>query len=318
MRLEQLRIFVEVADTQSMSIASEHLFVTPQHVSKSIKQLEDELQTPLFKRSRHGVFLTKNGETAYNIAKEAVEKCELLSHKFTIERPVAQSKELSGHVTLVTSYSLTDVAYELFKNAFQFNPNVSFSCIELDPSDIIFYINNNQPDCCFFSTDNPSVFRKLELDYEVYACSLETLSLLVGDEHPLASRKSVSLKEICHYPMVSFYSEYIPSLYPKLLAGQNAISFNVAFETNSYYTMLKCLKENRFCTLATPTMYHSLPEEEYGHLKCIPLSDGPTVKDALFVSKAVEDQPVYKQLIAAFANYYHEHFFHVEGTANMV
>lgn len=313
MRLEQLRIFVEVADTQSMSIASEHLFVTPQHVSKSIKQLEDELQTPLFKRSKHGVFLTKNGETAYNIAKEAVEKCELLSHKFTIERPVAQSKELSGHVTLVTSYSLTDVAYELFKDTFQFNPNVSFSCIELDPSDIIFYIDNYKPDCCFFNTDNRSVFKKLAPDYEVYACSSEPLALLVGDAHPLASRKTVSLKEICHYPMASFYSEYITALYPKMLEGHNAISLNIIFETNSYYTLLKCLKENSFCALITPTMYQSMSECEAGQLRCIPLIDSPTVKDALFVSKAVENQPVYKQLIAAFADYYNGSFFYVEG-----
>ncbi len=313
MRLEQLRIFVEVANTQSMSIASEHLFVTPQHVSKSIKQLEDELQTPLFIRSRHGVFLTKNGETAYNIAKEAVEKCDLLSHKFTIERPIVQSKELSGHVTLVTSYSLTDVAYELFKNAFQFNPNISFSCIELDPSDIIFYIDNYKPDCCFFNTDNRSVFKKLALDYEVYACDSEPLELLVGDNHPLASYKFVSLKEICHYPMATFYSEYVTALYPKLLEEQSGVNLNIVFETNSYYTLLKCVKENRICALITPTMYQSMSEYEASQLKCIPLIDSPTVKDALFVSKTVENQLIYKQLIAAFADYYNGSFFYIEG-----
>lgn len=313
MRLEQLCIFVEVAETQSMSIASEHLYVTPQHVSKSIKQLEDELQTPLFKRSKHGVFLTKNGETAYDLAKEVVEKCEVLSHKFTIDRPSIHGEELEGHVTIVTSYSLTDVAYELFKEAFHHNPRVTFSCIELDPSDIIFFIDNNKPDCCFFNTDNRSVFKKLASEYEVYACPAEPLALLVGVNHPLASRQEVSLKDLCHYPMAAFYTEYIPSLFTKLLEGNNGVTLDIVFETNSYYSMIKCLKENFLCTLATPTMYHTMSECEASQLRCIPLKDSPTLKNALFISKEVHEQSIYKQLVASFADYYNGGFFHVEG-----
>ena len=313
MRLEQLRIFVEVAETQSMRTAGEHLFVTPQHISKSIKQLEDELQTPLFKRSKHGVFLTKNGEAAYHLAKEVVEKSDLLSQQFTIEHPVTQNIELSGHITLVTSYFLTDVAYELFKDGFSFSPKVSFSCIELYPSDIIFYIEEHKPDCCFFNTDNRSVFRKLEPDYEVYACSSESLALLVGEHHPLASHQTVALKEICQYPMASFYSEYIPALYPKLLENHNSINFNIVFETNSYYTMIKCIKENLCCALVTPAMYQTMAECLASQLKCIPLSDSPVLKDALFISKSVVNHPVYKQLIATFSDYYNDEFFHVKG-----
>lgn len=70
MRIEQLKCLVDVAETKSMSKTAERLFVSPQAVSKSVKQLEQELDATLLVRTSGGVMLTKVGEEIVNHAKQ--------------------------------------------------------------------------------------------------------------------------------------------------------------------------------------------------------------------------------------------------------
>lgn len=52
MRLEQLYIFQEIAETGSIRKASERLFLSAQSISKAMIQLEAEWNTTLYLRSR--------------------------------------------------------------------------------------------------------------------------------------------------------------------------------------------------------------------------------------------------------------------------
>ena len=63
MRIEQLQCLADVAETHSMSKTAERLFISPQAVSKAIKQLETELDTKLLVRTSSGVVLTEVGES---------------------------------------------------------------------------------------------------------------------------------------------------------------------------------------------------------------------------------------------------------------
>ena len=47
MRLDQLKYLVDIAQTGSITSTSQRFFVTQQAVSKSIKQLETELDTDI-------------------------------------------------------------------------------------------------------------------------------------------------------------------------------------------------------------------------------------------------------------------------------
>ena len=62
MELRQLRYFVNVAETNSFSVASRMLNITQSTLSQQIKQLENELGVILFERSSHHVCLTDVGE----------------------------------------------------------------------------------------------------------------------------------------------------------------------------------------------------------------------------------------------------------------
>lgn len=61
----QLRYFVEIADSGSFSAAAERLFVAQSALSRQIKELENQLQTPLFERTARQPRLTAAGEAFY-------------------------------------------------------------------------------------------------------------------------------------------------------------------------------------------------------------------------------------------------------------
>ena len=61
----QLRYFVEIADSGSFSAAAERLFVAQSALSRHIKELESQLQTPLFERTARQPRLTAAGEAFY-------------------------------------------------------------------------------------------------------------------------------------------------------------------------------------------------------------------------------------------------------------
>lgn len=62
MELRHLRYFIAVAETGSLSRAAEKLFIAQPPLSVQIRQLEDEMGTPLFVRHPKGVRLTAAGE----------------------------------------------------------------------------------------------------------------------------------------------------------------------------------------------------------------------------------------------------------------
>jgi LysR family nitrogen assimilation transcriptional regulator len=62
MNLRQLEYFVEIAQLQSFTRASEVLHVAQSALSRQIRMLEDEVGAPLFNRFDRGVTLTETGE----------------------------------------------------------------------------------------------------------------------------------------------------------------------------------------------------------------------------------------------------------------
>ena len=59
--LNLYKVFYDVAKYGSFSKAAEFTFTTQSAISKSIKKLEDELETQLFYRNNNGIELTEKG-----------------------------------------------------------------------------------------------------------------------------------------------------------------------------------------------------------------------------------------------------------------
>lgn len=81
---ELYRIFKIVADEENITKASEILHISQPAVTKHIKNLENELNLELFKRSKYGMILNENGKKLYMQIKDSVEilsKADLIFNK---------------------------------------------------------------------------------------------------------------------------------------------------------------------------------------------------------------------------------------------
>lgn len=76
MTLQQIRYFIAVAQNMSFSKAAQQHYVSQTAVSQQIKLLEAELETELFRRTRHSVALTSAGQVFYEYAVRIVELSE--------------------------------------------------------------------------------------------------------------------------------------------------------------------------------------------------------------------------------------------------
>ena len=71
LNMNSLKIFLEVANSNSFLEASNKLYVSQPAISKSMSKLEKDLNVTLFYRTNKGISLTPSGEILYNYLKKA-------------------------------------------------------------------------------------------------------------------------------------------------------------------------------------------------------------------------------------------------------
>ena len=77
-RIEELRVFVSVADLSGFAQAGRRLGISPAQVSKLIARLEDRLNSRLFNRTTRDVSLTDEGRALQSCARALVEEYDQL------------------------------------------------------------------------------------------------------------------------------------------------------------------------------------------------------------------------------------------------
>ena len=61
MTLQQLKYIIMIAETGSITMAAERLFIAQPSLSKSVAELEREMGITIFNRSNRGVYLSEEG-----------------------------------------------------------------------------------------------------------------------------------------------------------------------------------------------------------------------------------------------------------------
>ncbi len=73
MRLLQLHYFIEVAETQNISQTAKKLHISQPALSRSIKELEQDLGVELFSRNKHSLELNPQGKSFHHNIRQALE-----------------------------------------------------------------------------------------------------------------------------------------------------------------------------------------------------------------------------------------------------
>ncbi len=106
-KLDYYRIFYEIARYESFSAAAKQLFISQSAISQCIHQLETDLNTTLFVRTRRGVTLTGEGkilfskiESAMQFIEQGETMLERLHRLESGELAIAASDTITSHYLL--------------------------------------------------------------------------------------------------------------------------------------------------------------------------------------------------------------------------
>jgi DNA-binding transcriptional LysR family regulator len=97
----RLRCFVAVAEELHFSRAADRLFLPQPWLSRTIRQLEREVGTPLFVRNTRWVRLTPAGERLVPVAREVLEALDAVRRTASAQRAALRVPHVPGHDTVM-------------------------------------------------------------------------------------------------------------------------------------------------------------------------------------------------------------------------
>ena len=132
MDMQQLRIFLSISRTLNFTRTAEEFFMSQPTVSNRIRALEEELGTPLIKRSSHHVSLTEAGAEYVGYATRILETqaaAELRLRNLAADRP--------GHVRVAMLSSSTPYFSRALKEFSARYPKVQVDVAMMEGSDML-------------------------------------------------------------------------------------------------------------------------------------------------------------------------------------
>ena len=245
MELRQLRYFAKAAETLNFSHAANCLNMAQSSLSQQIKQLEDELGTQLFIRDSHSIRLTEAGEEMLPFALRTIHDAEACADRIRDLR-----KMLTGTINIGVTHSFSPILTETVISFLKMYPKIKVNIVYKQMNELMELLSNHELDFVL-------AFKPIQPlpDVESHILFQNTLSVIVGNNHPLASKDKVSISELEKYDLA------LPS---KGLQARNAFDnivsdydkFKIRIELNNVNTLLKLVRQTNLVTvLAEDSIY---------------------------------------------------------------
>jgi LysR family positive regulator for ilvC len=137
-----LRLFLALAETLHFGRAGERCHMSPSAVSRTIKQLEQELGVALFHRDNRSVALTREGQRFQRYARETLAQWDSLRHSMLESSRVLQG-ELSLYCSVTASYSFLYDLLSAFRNH---HPRIEIKLHTGDPAHAVERVLSGRED----------------------------------------------------------------------------------------------------------------------------------------------------------------------------
>lgn len=190
----QVQYFLSIVEKGSFNAAADYHYVSQSTLSKRIIALEEELGIILFDRSKRNVKLTVAGESFLVHAHQLNDTYKSMLDDMKEFKFEGESLAI-GTIPVITEYGITG----LIASFRQLYPHINISMEELDGMNIIPALEDHRFDIAFT--------RHNYLDHEKYDHILvqkDIFKVVVSKNNPLASRSSVSIKELSDQNFIVF------------------------------------------------------------------------------------------------------------------
>lgn len=194
MELRHLRYFVAVAEARSLKLAAEEkLHTTQPSLGRQIRDLEDEVGTPLFTRSAKGVELTPAGRVFLDHARVMLLQAEAaVQSARQIAYPTKPSFALGFMIGHDSSW--LPRALKLLHNEL---PGIHVVISTQNSPQLAAALLHGGIDAAFLRREDGSA----DLDFRLLV--EEQFEVFLPSDHPLAARSTITLQEIAQETFIS-------------------------------------------------------------------------------------------------------------------
>lgn len=235
MDIQALTAFISVADNRSFSIAAEHLHLTQPAISKRIKSLEEQLNSPLFDRHNRSLSLTDTGQALLPKAKEII---QLVSDTQLSMRNM--NNQIEGSLKLGTSHHIGLHRLPPFLKAFSNKfPQATLHLSFMGSESAYQAIAQRQVELALTTLD-PSNIDNLPEGIVSEVLWQDKMMFACGKDHPLSQLKQVTLADLGQYPAILPEQNTFTFKLLEEKFRQNKIPLNSPMPTN-YLETIKML-----------------------------------------------------------------------------
>jgi DNA-binding transcriptional LysR family regulator len=194
MQIESLKVFCDLAETESFTRAAQINNVTQSAVSQQISSLERQFKSLLIERSKKKFRLTREGQVLYEYSKQIIQTYDSLHNRLQEIKDI-----ISGTIRVATIYSigLHDLPPYL-KKFLKTYPTVNVHLEYRRANQVYDDVLSNVVDLGLVAY--PLRDPKLEL----VPLRKDTLVLICHPQHPLAKSKSIKLSALSGQKFISF------------------------------------------------------------------------------------------------------------------
>ena len=232
MHIETLRVFCDLAETGSFSLAASKNFITQSAVSQQIRGLEERYGRKLVERSKGNVRLTQAGTVLYQAGKEIVQKYREIEDSLQ-----SLSRSVAGTVRISTVYSVG--LYELsspLKSYLQTFPDVNIHLEYTRVNKIYEDVSHGDIDLGIVAY--PSKRPQIQLT----PFREDRLVLICAPQHPFASLQRISIKKLDGEKFVGFERDIPTRRALDRIFRQHSVKVQYMMEMDNVETMKRAVE----------------------------------------------------------------------------
>lgn len=237
MNLTKIRYFVEVARCGNFSEAARRLYTAQPNVSKQIAQMEQELDFPLFVRTKRSVRLTPAGQLLYDHMKTLPEDLENL---FEQAKALARRDEATLNIGILEGQEVNSLLLMRLGLAQELYPNLEMEMERNSFSNLRSGLKNGHYDLI------------VTLDFDVeqeesFASRVifpQPPAIAIHRNHPLAEQPKLEMSQLRNESFVVISPEESPVGYERFLNQCAAAGFvpKVVRQPRSLESFILCVE----------------------------------------------------------------------------
>lgn len=244
MTLQQLKYVIQIAQSGSINLAAQKLYISQPSLSSAVAELEKEMGITIFIRNNRGAVLTEEGLRFLSYARQVVEQADLLEGEYKQSSPHKRIFSVSAQHYAFVVNAFVSLVKEYGKDEYE------FSLRETRTDDIIEDVRTRRSEIgvIFLSSFNRNIILGILKKAELRFTPLFTARphVFVSAKNPLAGKSEVTLEDLKPFPRLTFEQGLNNSFYfaeephitedaPKsIVVSDRASLFNLLIGLNGY------------------------------------------------------------------------------------